>query len=428
MLRRGSRTSLARLVVRLFARCREYVTDADLSSQLDIGTMSLVRIQSAFSIFRQLVLEARASGSKLPNGGIDGDSAGDHTNGSTVFALQKEIEDLRNCLEQRDNELKILVGMVKQGKTTAVGADQAPAPGSTTTHTNLRADYIQGAYGSRVTMGLPVNAAGLSVESASPADSKHSPRVLKSPKSVKPARQPPAPQFIHGILPPSDVSVLADPQQSFEYFMQQLQRSEVLAPIEANKQVLKEKMTAAKALGEKANAARNSIQYLRKSIEMVRKEKAVQNVLDGGEADSAGDGKRGGDGDDDEAQLQPSEKVDDEEARLRQAIETEKEIYRSSFTGLRELKAEIEHIQMILEKVVGCYSVLWLLFRAPTCCDSRCDHACRAERSCSCSLTAGTKAPCTAARQRWQRQKRSQIHSRTRYNRPLLQAFRRASR
>jgi hypothetical protein len=253
----------------------------------------------------------------------------------------------------------------------------------------------------------------------------------QSPKSVRPTRQQPTPQFIHGILPPSDPSMLADPQRSFEYFMQQLQGSEVLAPIEANKQVLKEKMTAAKALGEKANAARNSIQYLRKSIEMVRKEKAVQNVLDGGEQDgAAADGKRR-DGDDD-VQSQAIEEADDEEARLRQAIETEKEIYRSSFTRLRELKAEIEHIQMILEKVAEC-SYRGLLLRSSVCSDSlqlrcRMSAPCRAERSCSNSSTAGIKAPCSTARQPRQRQKSLRVHTPTRSSRLPPQACRKSFR
>lgn len=70
-----------------------------------------------------------------------------------------------------------------------------------------------------------------------------------------------------------------------------------------------------------------------------------QNVLDSG----GDDGK-----DNEDQESSQREEVDDEEARLRQAIETEKEVYRTSFTGLRELKSEIEHIQMILEKVCAC--------------------------------------------------------------------------
>lgn len=258
-----------------WTRCLEYVSSADPGLQLDIGSLSIIRIQSTFAIFKQLVMEARASSSKFSHE----DQQGEESTGSNMSVVLKENEDLRSCLEQRDNELKILVNMVKQ-KTRAPDQMMSNVMSKSLTDVALRADYIQGAYGSR-TMPSGPHAGELLPTAAAGADGKHSPRAAPSAKSSKPDRQrlTTQPQYVYGILPPSDTSVLSDPQQSFEYFMQRLQGSDVLAPIEANKQVLKEKMLAAKALGEKANASRNSIEYLKRSIEMVRKEKAVQVTL-----------------------------------------------------------------------------------------------------------------------------------------------------
>lgn len=41
---------------------------------------------------------------------------------------------------------------------------------------------------------------------------------------------------------------------------------------------------------------------------------------------------------------------EEEEAKCKAAIEVEKRVYRDSFQELRDLKSEIEHIQLLLEK------------------------------------------------------------------------------
>ncbi len=53
-------------------------------------------------------------------------------------------------------------------------------------------------------------------------------------------------------------------------------RVRVRQAIEENKRVLRDKFGAAKALGERVNAARGNINYLKSSIEHMRVERAMQ--------------------------------------------------------------------------------------------------------------------------------------------------------
>lgn len=83
-------------------KVKDYVDDRDVGAQLNIGQLTVTRIKDAFAIFKNLVLEAGESGGSAGSGiGEDG---------------EKIIAGLKNSLQQRDNEIKILVNMVKQGK------------------------------------------------------------------------------------------------------------------------------------------------------------------------------------------------------------------------------------------------------------------------------------------------------------------------
>ena len=103
--------------------------------------------------------------------------------------------------------------------------------------------------------------------------------------------------------------------------------------IDENKVILKRKYTLAKSTGELVNKARGSINYLKTTIEGLRRERAMERMVEGG------DGEEGGEG-----------KVDEEEEGMRAEIEKEKRVYKEQFGILRGLKSEIEHIQRMLEK------------------------------------------------------------------------------
>ncbi|CAM9722589.1 unnamed protein product [Ectocarpus sp. 13 AM-2016] len=149
---------------------------------------------------------------------------------------------------------------------------------------------------------------------------------------------------VGGVERPSDTSVLGDPQRAFGYFRE---RHSGRVALEENKKLLGEKYARAKAMGERVNQARSTIQYLKNTIEQVRRERALDGLMEEG---SVGGSK----GDDEDRNSRPQvglgEEEDEEETKCKAAMEVEKRVYKGSFQELRELKSEIEHIQRLLEK------------------------------------------------------------------------------
>ncbi|RYG59854.1 hypothetical protein EON64_19815, partial [archaeon] len=117
---------------------------------------------------------------------------------------------------------------------------------------------------------------------------------------------------------------------SFEWFRS---HSTLSPSLEENKTLLKEKIAEAKLMGERAQQSRNTIAYLKNSIEAIRRDKALQR-LNSGDGDGAAE----------------ETEESSEEQTYRRAIEQEKAVYQESFDKLRVLKPEIEHIRKLLEK------------------------------------------------------------------------------
>jgi hypothetical protein len=113
--------------------------------------------------------------------------------------------------------------------------------------------------------------------------------------------------------------------------------------MEENRELLKEKIAEAKTVGERANQSRSTINYLKTSIESIRREKALHRLHSG----DFGEGKDEGGA---SAATASAEEESPEENTHRRAIEQEKVVYKDSFERLRMLKPEIEHIRKILEK------------------------------------------------------------------------------
>ena len=76
--------------------------------------MTLTKIKDVFAIFKNFVLEARAT---FSNGNSNGNGAKQAANDGDTEKLMKEIRDLKSCLVQRDTEISILVNMVKKNKS-----------------------------------------------------------------------------------------------------------------------------------------------------------------------------------------------------------------------------------------------------------------------------------------------------------------------
>jgi len=99
--------------------------------------------------------------------------------------------------------------------------------------------------------------------------------------------------------------------------------------IEENKALLKAKYDEAKALGAAVNSSRARINKLKGHIEQIRVERAMQGLT---------------------SESGVAEAADPEEEKYKGTIESEKELYKHNFNRLKELKTEIEHLQLMLEQ------------------------------------------------------------------------------
>uniref|UniRef100_A0A8D2B0F5 Kinesin family member 6 n=1 Tax=Sciurus vulgaris TaxID=55149 RepID=A0A8D2B0F5_SCIVU len=115
-------------------------------------------------------------------------------------------------------------------------------------------------------------------------------------------------------------------QEAFEIFKRDHADS---ISIDDNKQILKQRFSEAKALGESINEARSKIGHLKEEITR----RHIQQVALGISENMA----------------LPSV-PDLQEDRLRSQLEEEKRRYKALFTRLKALKVEIEHLQLLMDK------------------------------------------------------------------------------
>ncbi|CAM9857781.1 unnamed protein product [Chrysoparadoxa australica] len=298
----------------LMQKCREYVDNKDPYAVLAIGKITLNKIKDCFAILKNLVLEARegklrpashwpahSARGRDAGSGATTDSGNDESSSAQIQALQAE-------LQRRDSEIAVLVNMVKKGKRLDLGQLQGAKDqvGQSLLcdqrHTNCCCTFPL----------LAPSGTGPSqrLQRCQPGTASQWPHHQDRCTSITP--------------PPPDRATLEEPQLAFAYFMEHHTGSKAIAD---NKEVLKKKFNRAKEMGLQVNNARSSINYLKGTIEQIRRERAMEGLLEGG-----------------------SDMEDPEEAKYKREIEQEKKVYKESFQMLRDLKTEIEHIQKMLEK------------------------------------------------------------------------------
>jgi len=118
---------------------------------------------------------------------------------------------------------------------------------------------------------------------------------------------------------------LMDRASCFELFRKSYRKNQAL---EENKELLKEKYAIGKELGIAVNNSRNAINRIKNEIEELRKERALLGMVNN----------------ENDVIKHP------DEDRLTNEIKKQKRIYKESFDGLKDLKAEIERIQVLLER------------------------------------------------------------------------------
>jgi kinesin family protein 6/9 len=282
---------------KLRARCVEYVKDPEPGAHLNMGEFTYTKMRECFAILRSLVVGGGGSG----GGGGGGDEAKTTTAvgapvrviGGGNQELEQRIAELERLVQQRDNEIAIMVNMIRTAK--------GELPESLTNRQSVAV--------------LP-----------SPAPGGQS-VGHKGPKALP----PPQPASFSETFQ-VDPAILDDPTKAFEAFKTHYPKNDV---IRDNKVALKQKYDAAKELANSVNDARNQIKALTLQMDKLRKQQAIadEGLLDNSSA--------GGSESNPEAQ--------EAELRLKEQIDHYKAVYKKGFAELSELKKEIQHIQKMLE-------------------------------------------------------------------------------
>ncbi|GAB1301174.1 Kinesin-like protein [Apodemus speciosus] len=115
-------------------------------------------------------------------------------------------------------------------------------------------------------------------------------------------------------------------QEAFEIFKRDHADN---VTIEDNKQILKQRFSEAKALGESINEARSKIGQLKDAINQRHLQQVALGISEN---------------------MAPPSTPDPQEEKLRAQLEEEKGRYKTTFMRLKALKVEIEHLQLLMDK------------------------------------------------------------------------------
>ncbi|XP_027757971.1 kinesin-like protein KIF6 isoform X3 [Empidonax traillii] len=270
-----------------------FLKDNDPDSTLDVGA-DMRKIKYCFIHMKQLVNHPTNSDKKLLSQDI---SEEEDTNKEL---RGEELKKLKHLLQQRDDEINILINMLKKEKKKAQDAVS-----------QLNATS---ACSSALEQSVSIN-----------LEDRQS---LSSCFSLKEAKD--FSSSIHR-LPflsrQTGGKMSLGCQEAFEVFKRDHADS---ITIEDNKQLLKQRFAEVKCLGEKLNEVRSKINRLKGEITQRHIQRAALAVSS------------------------PSEELnmfDPVEEKLRMQIEEEKKSYKTMFNRFKGLKVEIEHLQLLMEKV-----------------------------------------------------------------------------
>nr|XP_019940257.1 PREDICTED: kinesin-like protein KIF6 [Paralichthys olivaceus] len=273
---------------------KAFLGDPDPDMTLLLGP-DMRKIQYCFSLLKEMILDKQRGGNKRSDGKASPAATvseeviqDNHPSSST------QVTKLKEMLTQRDNEISILVKMLKKEKKKA--QDAAAQLANITSGQTLASQSA-----SRVTTGP------LREDSADTISTNHGGRAVQYMKR--------GPQLSMG------------KQEAFETFIRD---HDDYLTIEDNKSLLRQRSTEARRLGENLNEARNRINELKKQLEMRRRQRAAFGVM-GNYTEAA-------------------EEVDSVEENLCKQIEQEKKAYKSIIGRLKALRTEIEHLQLLLER------------------------------------------------------------------------------
>eukprot|EP01022_Parablepharisma_sp_SALTPOND_P021086 TRINITY_DN401_c1_g1_i1.p1 TRINITY_DN401_c1_g1~~TRINITY_DN401_c1_g1_i1.p1 ORF type:complete len:486 (-),score=56.88 TRINITY_DN401_c1_g1_i1:79-1536(-) len=294
----------------------EFITNRDPSATIILPDK--LQINQCFYHFKHMYLDLQKRG-----GGGKSEAPPVENSGE----LADEIQRLRMLVKQRDNEILILVNLLNKKKTE----------GGETAGTYLNLEHPKEEVKSEVSAYKTVVFPSQTAQETTTEVSSHSGyapgQIVAESLFTKKPSSPPRhiPHKASDIkdvltapvnLKPED---LMDRTKAFEMFRKSYRRNEAM---EENKALLKEKFAAGKKLGQEVNVTRGKVKELTNKLEDLRKDNALRGMVD----------KNG------EIIRTP------EEDQLQNEINRAKEQYQRQYSELKDLKADIERIQVLLER------------------------------------------------------------------------------
>ncbi|XP_059838776.1 kinesin-like protein KIF6 isoform X2 [Hypanus sabinus] len=279
--------------LKLHELVNNYLEDTDAESSLEIGP-DMRKIQYCFHLLKSLVKELQQC---RPGLIIENEVSPPDTNEDVVNDAEMKLREL---LQQRDNEINILVNMLKKEKKRAQDAI------------------------SKINLDNYKNIPPSSAQSSKEFNASHQSKCLSEVRSTSTTSNSESDSAFICRRIAGEMSL--GRQEAFEIFRRDYAEN---ITIEDNKHLLKQRYTEAKSLGEKVNQARNKINQLKSQLEQRRMQRAASSVT---------------------SEPVDVNKPDQFEEELRQKLEEEKKSYKMTFNRLKGLKTETEHLQHLLQK------------------------------------------------------------------------------
>ncbi|XP_058254853.1 kinesin-like protein KIF6 [Hemibagrus wyckioides] len=277
-------------IQRIEDQLKVFLDDPDPEVTLELGP-DMRKIRHCFSLLkvrlRETPVELRMGNGAQYGAGDFSPLPSSNIRDSPDIPANRELLKLKDMLTQRDNEISILVSMLKKEKRKVQEA-------------NAQLGKFIGSQSSL----------------RSSSSSMNSEKRLKHEASD---------DSVHAKYKRNGAELSMGRQEAFEIFKTEHEDNITL---EDNKVILKQRFAEAKELGVQVNQARSRVNELKKQLETRRMQMAAQGVL----------GNR------------PSTESDPVEERLRNQIEEEKKQYKKTFERLKGLKTEIDHLQHLHQR------------------------------------------------------------------------------
>ncbi|KAI9540988.1 hypothetical protein NQZ68_035275 [Dissostichus eleginoides] len=277
-------------IQRLEELVKAFLDDPDPDVMLSLGP-DMRKIQFCFSLLKMMIMDKQRGG----DGNADGKASPTAAEREDSQQSAAEVTKLKEMMTHRDNEISILVKMLKKEKKRAQDAVAQLA-----NTFNGQRTASQDASGLST---MPLLREG----SPDSISTGHRGRAIQHMKR--------GPQLSMG------------KQEAFEIFVRD---HEDHLTIEDNKKLLKQRSAEARRIGEELNEARNRINELKKQLEVQRRQRAAHAVM--------------------QNHQEVEEEYDPVEENLCKHIEQEKKAYKSAIGRLKALRTEIEHLQLLLER------------------------------------------------------------------------------